>query len=1178
MAEVTIGDVPGAENLPDVDLPELAPAPPPLRITIRPRPDDVVEEYLADRRAARLAASDAYKLAGAAGYDPAEITTGVREFDYVETRSDDQGIFTVGVHKDNPENNRVLTTEAVEPPDGTSVTEDVLDVGEGAIKGAVQGLAEAGMQIGDTLTLGWYSSELAPWMNQNIPYLAEMDEGIAQALKAQGTTQEVTASIVSPLAQVLAPGSLLNRTFRAAGVSSRILSEALGYGITEIAAVDPKDETLLEMGLQLMDDAPELQAILNKSLAAQEDENQFLERIKNAPRRFLEGGPIGIVFERLLQGLGMAYRGIKNSPRYRAWLDDQSGAVSTEVATAGLLPSQQNMRMAQMAFENDIRAGLITPNSPGVDPDEVRAIQANLGMEVTPAGAAGGSAPDAGDLRLGIDSSKIEKSAAKVPFTAADRAKVSELSTAAGTTPELVETELRRVKAMYPESDGWAPFNAVEAVVDTDGTVSLRLQEQAYQFNRPKGAAKAPNEADPKLVSKMAAKMVAEVKAVAARAAAGDKNAQTIMNAQTWYRVMRDRLRQEFGSFGDTFADVIGTTSAQTDVRQNWNNAVEVMRRFSRGEYDDTLAKFKVWMDGGGTIGSGKPGGSGYVDNHYRVRKEATPAAKAQAADEGLTGKEAAARAEELIFEAAQKEFPLITKGDNTTLFNTNSPATMSALLDLFRLKKAGDSPKTPNFTGNLIGYSSLATIDVWAARMLRRLSGQKRLVPGGEQGVSGTVNADGVTVGGEFGFGQKVFTEAAAALRKEGLDLGDDDLQAVAWFMEKEIWGKKGWTTRSGEGGSLEAEANFAGINDREGLDTARRQAETDPTAGQRRDIASELDDPAAAEVHSRNLARREEIAFVGSSTPAKARDRLMEETGATKEEAVAEVKALKAELAGINRDIKKREGLAPRLEKLETKKTEQTEEGRRFLAENAATVRRFTGGLSLDKQSRNATDGEMSAAQTRITDVAGGDDSVVMLKATPSQGRYIDPDGGVWDERTIDLEYISRQDHDPSDIIDQVVAEAKAADQESTFFSEVVEVGTEASNPGVEVYFRKTLSMSEAEQVTKVVNDLDLDVGFTFATDLRQKQRAAGGAATGDYVGIRMQYVPEFGGGAEGKADVMAKIADALDALIDLDYVSNAQQVGYSTRVWFRDKGDYDVHLGGKSGSRGRDTRSGQ
>ncbi len=42
--------------------------------------------------------------------------------------------------------------------------------------------------------------------------------------------------------------------------------------------------------------------------------------------------------------------------------------------------------------------------------------------------------------------------------------------------------------------------------------------------------------------------------------------------------------------------------------------------------------------------------------------------------------------------------------------------------------------------------------------------------------------------------------------------DLGPDDLQAVAWFIEKENWTRNGWTTKAGEGGSLDFEMSFAG------------------------------------------------------------------------------------------------------------------------------------------------------------------------------------------------------------------------------------------------------------------------------------------------------------------------------------------------------------------------------
>ena len=184
------------------------------------------------------------------------------------------------------------------------------------------------------------------------------------------------------------------------------------------------------------------------------------------------------------------------------------------------------------------------------------------------------------------------------------------------------------------------------------------------------------------------------------------------------------------------------------------------------------------------------------------------PAAIEQAKSEGLTNeKQIQKRAKEIAFQKAQEgEFPLITKADGKTLFNANTPAAMMAFLDKFRERKAGDSPKTPNFTGNLIGYSDKATIDLWAARFLRRMAGLKPVPTAAESGVSGSYLAEplksGIQVGGEFGFGQQAFQNAAKELRKDPrfAGLGDDDLQAIVWFLEKEHWTKNDWTNKTGE------------------------------------------------------------------------------------------------------------------------------------------------------------------------------------------------------------------------------------------------------------------------------------------------------------------------------------------------------------------------------------------
>lgn len=54
-----------------------------------------------------------------------------------------------------------------------------------------------------------------------------------------------------------------------------------------------------------------------------------------------------------------------------------AAAAANAIPGADPTAGQVNMRIQQTIFENDIRAGRITPETPGVDPDEVRAIQAD---------------------------------------------------------------------------------------------------------------------------------------------------------------------------------------------------------------------------------------------------------------------------------------------------------------------------------------------------------------------------------------------------------------------------------------------------------------------------------------------------------------------------------------------------------------------------------------------------------------------------------------------------------------------------------------------------------------------------------------------------------------------------------------------------------------------------------
>jgi hypothetical protein len=92
---------------------------------------------------------------------------------------------------------------------------------------------------------------------------------------------------------------------------------------------------------------------------------------------------------------------------------------------------------------------------------------------------------------------------------------------------------------------------------------------------------------------------------------------------------------------------------------------------------------------------------------------------------------------------------------------------------------------KTKNFLENLLGTGHEATIDVWAARLMRRLgysdtNPRWRILPKNETGVSDK----------DFLFSQEAFKKAA-----EKTGLKPDAIQGALWFAEKQLWGEKGWS-----------------------------------------------------------------------------------------------------------------------------------------------------------------------------------------------------------------------------------------------------------------------------------------------------------------------------------------------------------------------------------------------
>lgn len=694
------------------------------------------------------------------------------------------------------------------------------------------------------------------------------------------------------------------------------------------------------------------------------------------------------------------------------------------------------------------------------------------------------------------------------------RQEKSAITAAAKRNPALKETATTAVDDFhknYSVDEGWAPIEVNKITFKTNKTgekiPEIETNVIPYDFHTPPEG--VPKEA---WQATLSSRIVDEVSSVVDRAKSGDQAALDIIAEAGWYRTMRDRLRSEFGGIGDVFADVLGTTSAQTDVRQNFKNAVAILNKFSRGDYDNALAAYESRVKTGQSI------------------------------DPGTLNK---------LYQSG--DFDLI-KSDAGALFNTNSPASMGALLDMFRAVKAGDSPKTPNFTGNLIGLTNEATIDVWAARLLRRVADLPRIPPPAEKGVAGK-HLKGSTlyqpnVGSEFGFGQDVFREAASEINNSGLvksvdpqvgNLGPDDLQAIAWFIEKENWTKNGWTSKAGEGGSLDYEMSLAGSPDQTKIGELRQgiNAGFQPPpmrVAEKREMRDTLP-------QDKNLVGPPLPPFVGPSTyPGR-----LEEARQT--------------------DIANKIAMRQELESMK------------------APLERYQLGVSGERPNKPMSNYGQAELAAEFDDVVRNDKSVVTYNLANTYGSFM---GDT--ERALNAEFVVRKDFSPTTLERRLIEQGKTYDQDAVFMSKVVKDGTAPNaRPGVEIYFKEKITPDQMAKVTERLRQYGVD-GFTYVTDMRFSDKVnvqvkAGAAETAGLNGIRFQYIPEFDDSynAANKTQIMAEKQRLFNKIVSDTIqdgnVSDARVVYYDTKVHFRS--DYDAYLGrnveGRNPASGSESSSG-
>lgn len=238
---------------------------------------------------------------------------------------------------------------------------------------------------------------------------------------------------------------------------------------------------------------------------------------------------------------------------------------------------------------------------------------------------------------------------------------------------------------------------------------------------------------------------------------------------RAWYSRFYKAAEAFFGKELPIFTEFLAALSPRTDPKQNFAAAWEAYRLYKAGWFDDLIAGFERGLD--------------KLEDGSLLREYRREVPKRKQVDDPGEGTLLTYWIKKN--DLKPKKAPRLSKGaevQDEVLFNAQSVAVLKVAARRWLDMNAG--PKTRQFVQNLQNVDHGATIDIWAARSLRRIThdgyvDRWRLLPENEKGVS---DAD-------FAFGQKVFKKAA-----EELGLTPSELQGAMWFLEKRLWAENGW------------------------------------------------------------------------------------------------------------------------------------------------------------------------------------------------------------------------------------------------------------------------------------------------------------------------------------------------------------------------------------------------
>ena len=238
-----------------------------------------------------------------------------------------------------------------------------------------------------------------------------------------------------------------------------------------------------------------------------------------------------------------------------------------------------------------------------------------------------------------------------------------------------------------------------------------------------------------------------------------NKSKIDLKEATQWYTKTKQIIQEKFGGNANVFFELLGATSPQAPPSVNVRRSTEVLKAYNEGKFDEALNIYDSKV-------------KDIMARHDR--------------GEFGKGKKAEIEAKDLIKKVSSD--PLVLAGIKKKNGKTfGLPIVNSGIVRVLYGNWLSNNPanKTGQFFRNLSLRDRNSTIDVWAARNMRRVVySQGGKIPFRRRSYQeSTVSAK------DFAFAQSVHSLAAREL-----NMHPDEVQAAMWFIEKQIYDDAGW------------------------------------------------------------------------------------------------------------------------------------------------------------------------------------------------------------------------------------------------------------------------------------------------------------------------------------------------------------------------------------------------